>query len=1813
MAAEPVQLEIEELLEELRSAKARGRTKREQRRLLQSGEERRILRRASLVRSFDRETYDELLAADLPGEARPSFEEFVARTGIEPVPRTDGLYRVKEAARREALDAWAQEEREAEVARHRMPYVQTWLRDDLEDEEAGPETRREFALRALALYRRRGGASDLDRLSLTILANPVEAGKTFGRLYKQADERFDLPQCHSLLQVMEDRFAELPAELQAGVLRQRQRYNARSLFANEFYRTTTYHHRESLLAQLQPMLKPGPGAPAKWIFQLFATGGMGKTTFLRYLIARHCVPAGIPVARLDCDDLHLAVVGRFPWLALLPLAQQLNEQVEGRPFNELLGELAEFAPLIRRPLSPEHEASAPRQQAMRKLEASDAFWRENAKLRFRDKLAHLAGGARVFLLILDTLEELALMQPANLLALLDQIAFLQVERPELRLILSGRYDLRDRLPEFAARFGGATDSLRLLPFTEDESIAYLKKRRGLPATLPLRAIHEKAGGNPFKLSLFAELALSRESLTEEEVAKFPNAEFAYLIERIVDRIQEPDLRWVLRYGVVPRRLTRAFLEEVMGPHLRREMARLAGEGARLDRANESLPELYRDRNIFPEVAGGAIDFDRLWMQLRQYASSYGWMSIDPATDEPRFHPETIVPMRRLLEAQEIFPALHADAAAWFERKAAEAAADPARWIVWTIEAVHHRTQQSAADGLARWRAAIGDDPPQRDPALRKRLAEELTGPDYVDDEGAPLRRADGTPMIAPETLRHARRIAAECAIALAWEPEQRRREWEDAHRHLAALERDDANWRPLRRAAERLAADDRAEAFTLLRDAEIDHLDEQAQLSLLVQLGEFSKLRKSGETPRFYQRARRLRARMIDPQIPIWRIRRELASWYRDEERYGEALEEFSAALRETDGPETALDLSMQAAGICLDAGDYAGALARIGNDAPLTLSEKLTLQRGLLLAEAHLAQLDPTRAFRDLARIYLSKDARDRAHQTELLGAARGQLMQFDKAFDNLETARDLWHETGAETEPDRCRLRAMEIHLEGRGAVNDAYYRISEWLKRPNRAVTDVELRLRLMQMRLDVRAGRTEGARRQWNQWIDSPDVAGRPRWKATFLAAGLALGLTGSGELRPEDLTPDLARLAETLHEIKPFTLRLLAIAPLQWAAESNETDAAKKRRSDGALRKALREFRVPNEPFPHAFALAEAARFAGEEDAGATLLRAVSRQIGEDGYRYFEALRALNRWGGRLREIELPEPKETPFENDAESAVLCASILLAQAERALHREEFDRGLERLDRAAAKLAALSPQMTAGQRARHDELKGRILIETDKPLQAAGLFASARDLYAGLGDQESARRIGVLLVRAGSVATRGSLPAPATAQPQPQAVIRTRFIQLETDANPEPASPLRVSYTDPNLPLHLRHAKNTRTLADGLTRLLHRDPGSSSNVSRELLDFLLRDPVEAGLGLGRILFTREQAAELLAAPPLDLTLSLPFGPLARVPWEMVRLNAEKDEVPLVRRHSLSRTSPTFPASADAKRWIQQTANLLLPTRVPVDGLYGPQTEEIVGELQRRFGPEIDWDLGRGTKDALRRALRKEASPEPLRAWVLRPSEATRVRGQRGLSQRTTAEDFYTANPRNIVSWIEDPDVDAMRGDLADVSRYFDLIHVVASFAEDSRSGEIHLDFGTARTMTKTAQSARGAARITASQLNQVLAQMPADRVRPLVLLDAIAPTDSYEALRQLLLRNDFAASLFELGNVSGVIALGPALEDDMELARARLVRSLLRGESYSEAVAESRGEPRTSPFMPTFYSTALFTTDPSLSLIAAAQAEL
>ncbi|MGH9905722.1 MAG: hypothetical protein ACRD8U_09100, partial [Pyrinomonadaceae bacterium] len=194
----------------------------------------------------------------------------------------------------------------------------------------------------------------LGLLGVLVLSDPKEAEAEFIRLFKKADNNFDLTRCHDLVKTLEDRTALLTPELHAFRLQKRQYLNARYLFAADYYQTVFYYARSSVVKAFDALLKESGSASQKWIFQLYAAGGMGKTMFVRWLLARHCVPKSIPIARLDLDMVLLPTAQRHPWLLVLAIADQLNQQIPGSPFDEHLSSFLSYAPLLYQPGSGEN-------------------------------------------------------------------------------------------------------------------------------------------------------------------------------------------------------------------------------------------------------------------------------------------------------------------------------------------------------------------------------------------------------------------------------------------------------------------------------------------------------------------------------------------------------------------------------------------------------------------------------------------------------------------------------------------------------------------------------------------------------------------------------------------------------------------------------------------------------------------------------------------------------------------------------------------------------------------------------------------------------------------------------------------------------------------------------------------------------------------------------------------------------------------------------------------------------------------------------------------------------------------------------------------------------------------------------------------------------------------------------------------------------------------------------------------------------------------------------------------------------------------
>jgi hypothetical protein len=160
------------------------------------------------------------------------------------------------------------------------------------------------------------------------------------------------------------------------------------------------------------------------------------------------------------DFLRLINVGTYPWLVLLPVADQLNRQIApGNRFSDVLYDLREFWQLLRYTGARAYAAPSP---AIQSALARDGALIE--KVLERMGLA-LQGARRVtpVVIVLDMLEGATMRHGEGLAQTVQYIGRLRDFEPGLRLILSGRCNITVRVDAFRQAFGEVTEVLEPPP------------------------------------------------------------------------------------------------------------------------------------------------------------------------------------------------------------------------------------------------------------------------------------------------------------------------------------------------------------------------------------------------------------------------------------------------------------------------------------------------------------------------------------------------------------------------------------------------------------------------------------------------------------------------------------------------------------------------------------------------------------------------------------------------------------------------------------------------------------------------------------------------------------------------------------------------------------------------------------------------------------------------------------------------------------------------------------------------------------------------------------------------------------------------------------------------------------------------------------------------------------------------------------------------------------------------------------------------------------------------------------------------------
>lgn len=957
--------------------------------------------RCALVRRVDAEIYAHLMQGL---DAPPALTELVEAGGLEP----DGpdRWRLEEDTRQRHLADWQ--------APATAPSWKRW-----NQELAG------------FFSQRTGPEAELDHLHHLIVADREAAATRFESAFHQADQTFDLPHCRALLEVLRRQARWIGSALAAALREKTQHLQARQLFYEDFFRTADFLDRPRLTRAWDRFLL---GPPSRWILHLHATGGMGKTHFLRWLIARRLVPRRTPCARLDFDDFRLEDLVSHPMRILVELVDQLDRQLPEASLTPLLERL--------------------------RREQEQPGWNPDLLAEVSRQLQ----GARILsevVVILDTLEEATLAQGAWLESCLEHLRLLREGIPRLRLVLSGRYHLGERLPGFPA---GETTVHEIPRFSTTESDRYLLARR-IPDPGLREAIAARSEGNPFKLSLLAEIILNRPEYTPADVHALPSADLAYLIERVILRIPSQPLRWVIRYGAIPRTLTREFMAEVLVPPLRQALAGATSQDkpAVFQRTKTSGPI---DVWVADPPALATLNPERLWEELRQYARQRGWL--EAQGEGVRFHPEVVAPTRDLLRGQPIHTELHQSAAAFHLQRAGPR---PKADVHHLREAVFHQFQTGEASASSWWETTI-ESLAATHPDVALEIATEPLGPEYA------------SPGLVPQAIRvRAHTWAAELLARRAGlRPLAQSPEWPRFRDHVeqgARLAREHglpAFSPDLQALAQAASQSNPAEAIRLI-EQQLATTDAPpnapgavgptaattTSVLLRIQLAEFQ----------FH----------IDPQAAIRLLRWILAHLQGPGRVFPnltasdvlvriseivaagigtlgnlatslgtDALQEALATLdlaRESLDPtrrDSGIDLLLRTASLALDHGDLATAGSRLAelrsaaaprarpNRGP---SSEGTLDRRQYLLEARLALAceDATGALRALEHLLPGDPSQPAlaAQASELAAQAHARHLEMDAAFDILERAAKLYDDARDPSAPPRLlalRLRILSFH---------------------------------------------------------------------------------------------------------------------------------------------------------------------------------------------------------------------------------------------------------------------------------------------------------------------------------------------------------------------------------------------------------------------------------------------------------------------------------------------------------------------------------------------------------------------------------------------------------------------------------------------------------------------------------------------------------------------------------------------------------------------------------------------------------------
>ncbi len=1498
---------------------------------------RETLRRCAAQRTFDRSLYDEVLRP----QDGPRLSELLEQGHVKSAEGEKERYRLATIMQEPAFSDW-------------------WAQTGLTSVEPPiPARLRELAAAAA----RHSPGRPLDTLDALLLSDQTAARSLFVELYDTADQVHDLSGCQVLLDVLQSRY-RLPL-LDQDLLDLRHDLSAylgaRNLWSTDYYQSAPYMPRPALEQALEDLLRGRGGR----ILQFHAADGMGKSMQLRWFIARRCVPAPhrIPCVRIDLEVVASAATWH-PWLLLVEMAAQLDPQLPYGPFQDLLVSYSPYRAL----LSPAATAPSSLEIPVSAMEVDGA----DIRARFTDILVSKIG-ERPVVMAFDSMEHLLRPdgEPTGVVELVGQ---LYRDVPSLRVILVSRDDLRGHLPGLSEHLPGLR-SVEVGPLGGEEQRRYLSQTRHLRDPELVDAITRHSGGMPSQLNLLADLVEKQPGIDPNEVGELEGCNLA---ERLLEGVADQRLRWVLRYGVVPRRLTFQFFAEVLAPFM--------------------TPGPQPD------------EISKLWRLLVRYAGASVWVSVVLDDQETvRYHPAVAPALRQLLREHSLSAQLHQAAARWFEELSRQR---PGAWGPLVCEAVYHSFQVDTASGVAAWHQAIGKARKTGRPDWILSLAEDLLSGGNRDEADA------GRRSLPPQTLAEAylERARALAELALERQAPGDHPLWRDAEDSLraatAVAQSAPGVWLPepstsVLRSRMLLARGRPEDAEKSLRDQRAAVKPSPAVAELERALGDTLGRLGRGDSADHYRQSYQLAAAADDKpgaRLAALGLARQLI----DRRRVDQALDWLTRASDNSDlaGADEQVMLAradaLSLAGMPLRADRE---LRELGSGHPRESVVLATKRASLLLAACQ-----PVLAVDTCSEILrrLTREPGGSADVTAEVLAIRGNaysaLLEFESATCDLMSAmtraRDLRDLDGAAQHA----ARLASLQLSDMGDLRGAAQAVDEAERVMSEPASLGWIAARVAQAQLLDRVGGPSAARELFDStWpVLEQRRAGPVAWLRTAVG-----GLT----LRP---SPGDARclreLAERLNLLKPPAVRLAELQGLHAAATRADIDP---RLADAFVDAAVSGWRdagrVPSrEPAEQALLgliAAEALRLAGRgPEARALLDEAVT--LRPDDLLWWRWLQAQERIGPASHDG--PDPLAPPEELElaASYPVLGAAYLITLAQHRLGIDGPERAAERLDRAAT-LLWRRPERTNRWMARLLEVQAQIASSRGQHEAAGRSAAGAVHTWSKLGDDTRLEKLG-------RDYALGSLSRDLDV-----GTLELRFSRFVAG---EPFA--RVAATLPNEPADAPAESSLAVLGDIAA-------GATSDRLRSAVDRILEEWDAWALAAGQILPVN--ARRLLAHPAdagrLDVRLVLEARELAAAPWELACL-PEAVGTPLAALPAVATLFRGLPREQRDFHKVQALQVVLQRLGLfsgVVDGLMGTGTREAMQRFQEHAGVAVDDAPNRATWDAIRNQAANWPR-RPLRVLVLRPGrrrELGRGRGVAGgydfarIYRRHNAEMWVLKNP--------------------------------------------------------------------------------------------------------------------------------------------------------------------------------------------------